>query len=154
MSYFSLGCEAEYSGDYASAKEYFFLGGQSGDGNCWIRLGYMLHEGIGGPVDDVSAIGYYKKAWRYRNSLAAYNIALMYEDLGKRRLSFRWMKRSADAGYGTASLALARAYVDGYGVRKSYESAADAARIALAYKGLDDEERAEAKEILEEALSG
>jgi TPR repeat protein len=151
MDLFTLGCEAEAAGEEVRARDFFRRGGEAGDSNSWVRLGYMFHGGIGGPVDDVAAMDCYKKAWRHRNTLAAYNIALLYEERDDNRLRFRWLKKAAEAGYGSASLLVAQAYLVGYGVRRSSVSAAEFARIALGYKGLDDEERLEAKALLEMA---
>jgi len=152
---FEAGCEAEEAGDFARAREVFRRGGERGDSNCWVRLGMMIEEGLGGPADREAAMASYRRAWRRKNSLAANNIAVLYGEVGRRRARVQWMKRAAQAGLGVANLPVARAYLQGDGVRRSPAQAKVHVLEAARYLGLDDEERSEVEALgakIDEAL--
>ena len=89
-----------------------------------------------------------KIAWDAGEGVAAANIAATYRLLGKARLSFVWLKKAHACCPWSAVLPLARAYMNGFGVRKNLVQAARLYREVLVSDMASGDDKREAKENL------
>ncbi|HEV2188340.1 MAG TPA: hypothetical protein VGR70_14115 [Stellaceae bacterium] len=144
---FIEGDAAEDAGDFKTARASFERGAALGDPYCWSRLGLMFDNGVGCDVDKVMAMRCYRRAWRFRDVVAASNIAVLYREAGNQRAMFQWFKRAVEAGDDGAFIELAKCYVSGVGTRRSSAEAEKCLDRALE-GSLSEAEREEAEQLL------
>ena len=101
------------------ALKLFQQGAEAGLVDCMLDLGYFFDVGIGTRADKAKAMCWYKRAYRRGDAAAASNIAVLYQEQGRKRLAFAWYTRSAGLGDGDSSLELARLSLAGIGARRS-----------------------------------
>ena len=147
--HFETGDAAEEAGDFPGARRAFEQGAQLGDPICWQRLGLMFDLGIGVQVNKKEAMRCYRQAWRQRDLASARNIAVLYEEVGKNRAMFSWLRRAAQGGDGGAYLELAKCYRDGVGVRRSTDAVLRCLAAAIGSPHIAEFEREEAQEIMD-----
>jgi len=109
----------------------------------------MYDVGEGAPADKAVAMKLYRRAWRLGSHASASNIAILYREQGKPRTMFRWFKRLADAGDGSAQLDMAKCYLDGLGVRRDAQGALRCLSVAVTSFYISEGEREEAQELLD-----
>ncbi|GGL17288.1 MULTISPECIES: tetratricopeptide repeat protein [Caulobacter] len=147
---FRIGDAAEEAGDFGLALRSFERGSALGSPECLTRLAYLYDVGVGVQVDKDLAMKLYQRAWRRNGStVAAENIAILYQEVGRYREMFRWHQRAARNGDGSAQLNLAKCYLDGLGVRKDPRLAMRALAIAEGSIYITDDEREEARALIE-----
>ena len=78
----------------------------------------MLEHGEGGPRNIDQAVSWYRRSAELGELDAAYNCAVLLEDLQKHEESFGYFLRAAERGDSRAELALGGAYLYGIGVPK------------------------------------
>lgn len=136
------------AGDFELARKCFEQGADLGDREALQALGYMYDVGEGADIDKTRAMSLYRRAWRRGSHAAATNIAILYREQGKHRTMFRWLKRVAEAGDGSAQLEMAKCYLAGVGVRKNPQAAMRCLSVASASTYITESEREEAQELL------
>lgn len=105
--------------DIKSARKLFAKGASLGFVSCMLNLGYFFDEGIGARRNKSTAMIWYKRAYRKGSAAAASNIAILYKEQNRHRLSFQWYRKATELGDGDADLEVARLYFLGCGVRRS-----------------------------------
>jgi uncharacterized protein len=132
------------AGDLVRAREFLEHGAEAGDAGCILNLAYFYDEGRGVKKNKDQAMRLYKRACRMGHAAAASNIAILYREKGKYKLSFLWFRRSARLKDGDAELELAKLLAVGRGVRRSAALALKAARRARTSKHITPAGREEA----------
>lgn len=95
--------------------EYYERAANLGNIEAMNRVGYYYSYGIGCEPDGEKALDYYKKAAENGNYVSLYNVGTVYET-GKEPLqqnldkAYEYYKRSSDAGYSRAMVAIAHLY--------------------------------------------
>jgi uncharacterized protein len=121
---FQIGDAAEEAGNFAHARAAFERGAALGDVACLSRLAYLFDTGTGVEVDKTTAMRLYQRAWRMdRDIVAGSNIAILYRERRQWQLMFRWWKRLAATGDGSAQLEMAKCYLRGRGVKRDPQAA-------------------------------
>lgn len=144
-----IGHAAEQRGDYPVARSAFERGAELGDGICLDRLANMFDEGRGGPPDKKRAMHLYRQSWRrFRCTVAANNLAVLYREKGDHRAMFRWFGRGAAEGDGSQLFQMAKCYLDGQGVRKSEQEALRCLAGAVKSGDIFECDRDQAAELL------
>jgi TPR repeat protein len=136
------------AGDVVNARRLFEQAAADGDVGSTLNLGYFHDEGVGGVADKALAMRLYKSAYRRGDAAAASNIAILYREQGRRRLSFQWFARAAKLRDGDAELEVAKLLAAGTGVRKSRRLALLAARRARNSEYITPAGREEAVSLL------
>lgn len=137
-------------GDFDHARRCYEQGAALGDAWCLHALGYMHDVGEGVPENKVLAMKIYRKAWRLGCHASASNIAILYREQGRTSMMFRWYRRVASAGDGSAQLEMAKCYLAGIGVRKNPNAALRCLSIAVGSFYISEYEREEAQALLTE----
>src|SRR5690348_792107 len=104
-------CEAREAGNYKRMLKLLRQGLEAKDEGCVFDLAYAYDVGLGLGTDKAEALRLYKWVYRKRSSQAApaaINIAILYREQGRQRLSFQWWERAASLGDGDAHLELGR----------------------------------------------
>jgi TPR repeat protein len=140
--------EAWDSSDLKKAYELFSKCAENGLVSCMLDLGYFYDEGVGVEQNKSKAMFWYKRAYRKGDSAAASNIAILYREQGKAKLTFQWFQRSVALGDGDSEVELAKLYINGIGVRKSLSKAKELLRKAQASTHITEAGREEATDIL------
>lgn len=121
---FRIADNAEEAGDFELARSLFERGASLGDTTCLCRLAYLFDTGAGVETDKELAMRLYQRAWRIdRNTVAGANIAVLYREQKNWRQTFRWWKRIAHLGDGSAQLEIAKCYLRGRGVKADAQAA-------------------------------
>lgn len=121
---FQIGDTAEEAGNFAHARAAFERGAALGDVACLSRLAYFFDTGTGVDVDKATAMRLYQRAWRRERSVVAgSNIAILYRERREWQPMFRWWKRVATTGDGSAQLEMAKCYLRGRGVKRDLQAA-------------------------------
>ncbi len=140
--------DAAEAGNFEHARRCYETGAALGDAMCLQALGYMYDVGEGVAADKALAMKLYRKAWKRGDHAAATNIAVLYREIGNKRMMFRWYQRVAYAGDGSAQLEMARCYVSGTGVRKDVTAALRCLAAANASDYITEYEREEAQAMI------
>lgn len=125
-------------------------GAELGSDGCMLNLGYAYDVGLGTPPDKVTAMRWYKRAYRRGYASAASNIAVLYKEQGRDRMVFAWYSRAAGLGDGDAMLELTKLLLAGRGVRRSPSKALGDLRGALSTEFICEESREEAELIMQQ----
>ena len=121
----------------------------AGDTGAMNTIGCCYSSGNGVPRSQRNALLWFRKAWdAERMEIAASNIAKVYRDQGKHRLSFAWFQRAVDAGDGDDLVELANHYLSGRGVRKNPTRAVGLLRRAVRSNQITESGRDEANYVL------
>jgi uncharacterized protein len=136
------------AGDLCKAFQLFSKCAQENESGCMLNLGYFYDEGVGIRKSKSQAMHWYRLAVRAGDMAAASNVAILYREKGRYRLSFQWFRRSARMGDGDAEVALAKALAAGAGVRRSIAAARGALRRAVTSKCITPTGREEAVSLL------
>ena len=107
------------SGNLRLAFKLFATCAEAGDVSCILNLGYFHDEGIGTKKDKGRAMYWYRRAYRKGSAAAASNIAILYREVARSRLSYQWVTRAAQLGDGDAEVVRAKLLAYGQGVRRS-----------------------------------
>jgi TPR repeat protein len=143
-----LAYAAGEAGDFARARQCYEQGASLGDAECLQALAYMYDVGEGADQDKIIAMKLYRRAWRRGSHAAASNIAILYREQGKMSMMFRWFKRVASVGDGSAQLEMARCYLAGSGVRRNPSAGLRCLAIAIGSDYITEYEREEAQAML------
>jgi TPR repeat protein len=100
------------AGKPRAARRLFERGAKAGDPNAQFMFGYFLDVGLGGRTDKVAAMRWYRRAYKQRVTGAANNIAILYREQGRGRLSERWFKHAIAGGSFESTLALGKLHRD------------------------------------------
>jgi hypothetical protein len=146
---FRIGDAAEESGNFALARRSFEHGAALGDAECLCRLAYLFDVGSGVEIDKAAAMRLYQRAWRGGSIGAGHNIAVLYRERRSFRAMFRWWKRVAGTGDGSAQFELAKCYLDGIGVRQEAQAGLRCLSQATRSPYISEDEREEAQALLE-----
>lgn len=139
---------ASDAGDFARARQCYGQGASLGDAECLHALAYMHDVGEGADQDKAIAMKLYRRAWRRGSHAAASNIAILYREQGNMSMMFRWFKRVASAGDGSAQLEMAKCYLVGSGVRRNPPAALRCLAVAIRSDYITEYEREEAQAML------
>lgn len=121
----------------------------AGDTGAMNTIGCCYSSGNGVPRSQRDALRWFRKAWDAdRMAIAASNIAKVYRDQGKHRLSFAWFQRAVDAGDGDDLVELANHYLSGRGVRKNPTRAVGLLRRAARSNQITESGRDQANYVL------
>jgi TPR repeat protein len=145
---FRIGDAAEGKGDFALARLSFERGAALGDADCLCRLAYLFDVGSGVEMDKAEAMRLYRRAWRRGNATAGNNIAILYRERRSFRAMFRWWKRLARSGDGSALLEMAKCYLTGTGVRQDAQAALRHLSPAIRSQHIFEDDREEAQGLL------
>ena len=146
---FRIGDTAEEAGNFAHARAAFERGATLGDVSCISRLAYLFDTGTGVEVDKAAAMRLYQRAWRKeRNAAAGSNIAILYQERREWLPAFRWWKRVATTGDGSAQLEMAKCYLRGRGVNRDLQSALRCLAAAEGSAYISEYERDLARRLL------
>ncbi|WP_408014550.1 tetratricopeptide repeat protein [Sandarakinorhabdus oryzae] len=116
---------------------------------CLTRLAYLFDTGTGVKVDKAAAMQLYQRAWRKeRNVVAGLNIAILYRERKDWRSMFRWWKRVATTGDGSAQLEMAKCYLRGRGIRYDLQAALRCLAAAEGSASISEYERDMARRLL------
>ena len=140
--------EAREDGNFDLARQCYERGAALGDADCMHALAYMYAVGEGVSEDKELAMKLYRRAWRGGSHAAAFNIAILYRKQGKAAFMFRWFKRVALAGDGSAQFEMAKCYLDGTGVQKDPQAAIRCLVAAIQSSFITEYEREEAQTLL------
>ena len=146
---FRIGDAAADKGDFALALLSFGRGAALGDAECLCRLAYMYDVGSGVEADKAAAMRLYRRAWRRGSTAAGDNIAILYRERGNARAMFRWWKRVAGTGDGSAQLEMAKCYLAGTGVRRDAQAALRCLSAAIRSPFICEDEQGEAEALLD-----
>jgi hypothetical protein len=147
---FRIGDAAEEAGNFTLARQSFERGAALGDTMCLCRLAYLYDVGRGIEADKPMAMRLYRRAWRRdKDTAAGSNIAILYRERSDFRAMFRWWKRVADEGDGSAQLEMAKCYLDGAGVKRCPQSALRCLAVAVGSTYITEYEREEAQNLLD-----
>jgi uncharacterized protein len=146
---FQIGDAAEEAENFSHARAAFERGAALGDVDCLFRLAYLFDTGAGVEVDKPMAMKLYRRAWRIeRNASAGSNIAILYREQRKWQSTFRWWKRVAATGDGSAQLEMAKCYLRGRGVKLDPQAALRCLAAAEASAYISEYERDLARRLL------
>lgn len=145
---FRIGDAAEEDGNYPLARQSFERGAALGHVECLCRLACLFDVGSGVETDKAMAMRLYRRAWRLGSTAAGANIAILYREKESWRAMFRWWKRVADTGDGSAQFEMAKCYLDGIGVRRSPQSGLRCLAIAVASNQIFEDDREAAAALL------
>ena len=146
---FRIGDAAEDEGNFALARQSFERGAALGDAECLCRLAHMFDTGSGVATDKAAAMRFYQRAWRRGSTVAGMNIAILYREQRDWPAMFRWWKRIAAAGDGSAQFEVAKCYLNGIGVRQDVQAALRCLAAAFRSSHITEEEREEAEALLD-----
>ena len=146
---FRIGDAAQDEGNFALARQSFERGAALGDAECLCRLAYMFDIGRGVDTDKAAAMRFYQRAWRRGSTTAGMNIAILYRERRNSPAMFRWWKRVADTGDGSAQFEMAKCYLNGTGVRQDAQAALRCLAAAIRSSYITEEEREEAEALLD-----
>lgn len=147
---FRIGDAAEDEGNFTLARQSFERGAALGDTTCLCRLARMFDLGGGVEADKPMAMRLYQRAWRRdKNTVAGSNIAILYRERSDFRAMFRWWKRVAEEGDGSAQLEMAKCYLNGTGVKRCPQSALRRLAAAVGSDYITEHEREEAQSLLD-----
>lgn len=146
---FQIGDTAQEAGNFAHARAAFERGAALGDVSCISRLAYLFDTGTGVEVDKAAAMRLYQQVWRKeRDVTAGSNIAILYRERGEWLPTFRWWKRVAATGDGSAQLEMAKCYLRGRGVKRDLQSALRCLAAAEGSAYISEYERELARRLL------
>lgn len=146
---FRIADAAEDEGRLDLARQSFERGAALGSVECLTRLAYIYDVGLGIEADKQLAMRLYQKAWRQgRVVAAANNIAILYRESGNHRAMFRWFRRAADEGDGSALLDMAKCYLEGTGASHDQTAALRCLAAACQSVYITEAEREEAAELM------
>jgi TPR repeat protein len=91
------GCALEDAGKIAEAVRAYRVGAKAGDVAAQVNLANLLDDHVK-PPRRAEAVHWYKRAIRWGDSSAAYNLAIHYKNLSKPRWYRHWLKVSAQMG--------------------------------------------------------
>lgn len=124
----------------------------AGSRPAMFRLACCYHDGEGVSRDHALAARWYRRAYRMGDSTAAWNLAILYRQSGRKRLSDEWFWRAADGGEPAAIVEVARLTQSR---RWSKERATKAfSRVRKLARAERDPESGEAKELLTKLAGG
>lgn len=146
---FRIGDAAQEAGNFEHARQTFERGAALGDAECLCRLAYMFDVGSGVEADKAEAMRLYQRAWRRGSTTAGMNIAILYRERQNSRAMFRWWKRVAETGDGSAQFEMAKCYLSGSGVRRDAQAALRCLAAAVQSPYIAEEEREEAHDLLD-----
>ena len=145
-----LAYAATETGNFEHARQCYERGADLNDPECLHALAYMYDVGEGVIADKAAAMKLYRRAWQRGSHAAGNNIAILYREQGNRQAMFRWFKRVALAGDGSASLEMAKCYLGGLGVRKDAQAAIRCLAAANTSLYISEAERDEVQALLAE----
>src|SRR5690606_19286945 len=146
---FQIGDAAQEAGNFAHARAAFERGAALGDVACLSRLAYLFDTGTGVEVDKAAAMQLYQRAWRKaRDVVAGSNIAILYRERREWQSTFRWWRRVATTGDGSAQLEMAKCYLRGRGVKRDLQAALRCLAAAEASAYISEYERDLARRLL------
>ena len=146
---FRIADAAEEEGRLDFARQSFERGAALGSIDCLTRLAYLYDVGLGVDVDKTYAMRLYQRAWRRgRSIVAATNIAILYRERGNPRAMFRWFQRAVEQGDGSASLDMAKCYLDGLGTSRDPLAARRCLAAAIRSSYITEAEREEAVALM------
>ena len=146
---FQIGDTAQEAGNFAHARAAFERGAALGDVTCLSRLAYLLDTGTGVEVDKGTAMRLYQRAWRKERDVAAgSNIAILYRERRAWQSAFKWWKRVATTGDGSAQLEMAKCYLRGRGVKRDLQAALRCLAAAEGSTYISEYERDLARRLL------
>jgi uncharacterized protein len=141
------------AGNLRTAFRLFAECAKTGTVGCMLDLGYFYDEGLGIKKDKALAMYWYKRAYRQGDGAAASNVAILYREMGRNRLTYHWFCRAASRGDGDAEVEAAKLLAVGRGVRRSEPLALAALQRARRSKNITPSGKDEAA-ILAVSLRG
>lgn len=150
------GHDAWGCGDTAAAFRKFKKGADQGHLGCLFDLAYFYDTGIHVKPNKPLAMKLYKKVYRcnlYGDASAANNIAILYREVGRYDLTFKWFLRAAELGDGNACVDVAKCLASGVGTRVNNEKAIRYIREALSSASISDDGLEEAEFLLKQYTS-
>lgn len=136
------------AGRLKQAFRLFQKGAKLGRVGCMLDLGYFYDEGIGTVRSEYKALKWYKKAYKRGSAAAASNIAINYRDTGKYQTALSWFVRAACLDDGDACLDIAKLYVSGQGVKRSFDSASEMLHACLKSQCVTEASKEEAQDMI------
>lgn len=137
------------SGNDKEAFELFHSAAVLGNAGSMNNLGFFYFCGIGTESDKTLALLWYRKSWRKsRNEGTGFNIAKVYEALGRPHLRMIWLKKLARRGDGEAMIELASAIIVKSGGNSALNKALKLLESALSQNDLTDDSRDIAKKLI------
>ena len=147
--------------EYERANEWYQKAGEAGYDWGWWNLGYAYQNGKGVPLDEQTAIKYFKKTYEQNGGAAGRainNIGMIFYNQGEYEKANKWYQKAGEAGYDWGWNNLGNVYYNGKGVpedkraailyyKKAYEQNGDAAgqaanNIGNAFYNLNEYEKA------------
>lgn len=146
---FRIADAAQDKGDFDFARQLFERGVSLGSTACLNRLAHIHDVGLGVEADKQLAMRLYQRAWRRtRSTVASNNIAILYRERGDYRAMFKWFRRAADNGDGSASLEMAKCHLDGLGTPRDPVAALQCLAAAIRSDYISEDEQEEAAELM------
>jgi TPR repeat protein len=98
-------------GRLQSAFRMFLAGAKAGDRAAQTNIGYFYDMGIGTRRDKVTALYWYRRAYRRGDASAANNIATIWRDKHKPQRALAWFRRAVRLGDDSSNLDIAKHYL-------------------------------------------
>lgn len=104
--------------DADAAQKWYLASALQGNGDAMLSLSNLLSASD--PPDFHVAISWAKAAIKQGNASAAYNLGIIYRDLGKSKMALRWYLHAAQIGDADAHLQIALCYALGQGTKVDF----------------------------------
>lgn len=135
LGYFYLSGGHSIEQNLALAEHYLLLAAEQDQAEAMANLGVLYHQGQNGDVDEQKARHFTEQAANTGYPVAQYHLALMLMQQGQLSQAVQWLEQAAKQRYPDAMATLARMLIDGDGVEKQPQRAADYYREAIRLGG-------------------
>jgi TPR repeat protein len=98
-------------GKLQSAFRLFLAAAKAGDRAAQTNVGYFYDNGIGTRRNEVTALYWYRRAYRRGDASAAINIATIWRDKHKAQRALAWFRRAVRLGDDGGNLDIAKHYL-------------------------------------------
>jgi len=109
---FIRAAKQEESGELRSAFRLYLAAAKAGETGCQLNVGNFYDAGTGVRRNRLSAIYWYKRAYRRGNACAASNIAVMWRNENKAKRALDWFQKAVRLGDDEANLEIAKYYLN------------------------------------------
>ncbi|KAG0376457.1 hypothetical protein BGX24_007719 [Mortierella sp. AD032] len=130
IAQYTLGKRCQVGGnDFYAARHWHLLAAEQGHAAAQYEVGSMFDQGLGGKMDQETALEWYAKAATQGNSDAQYNLGdVYYYGVAKTKVDYSkavdWFLQAANQGHLPASNCAGNMYCIGRGVAQNYSKAA------------------------------